>query len=103
LSKHFDLDDALTIEEGTDDPLTAALALQRAINSGSAWSMQGSMGRAMMRAIEAGDCLLGPSAAHDYYDNRIPGRKEVQPGTKGSREYVVAAHDEDWAAAMENA
>ena len=101
--KTFDLDDVMTLE-GDDDasPLDNALALQRAINSGM-WSLQGSYGRSMMAAIEAGDCMLGRDSARDYWGNRIPSRTEVEAGTKGSREFVVAAHDEDWAAQMEGA
>lgn len=64
-------------------------ALQKLINAG-AWSFEGSMGRAMMRAIEAGQCALGPEPARDYWGNRIPSRFEVKPGTKGSVEFVEA-------------
>lgn len=72
-------------------------ALQRAINSGSAWSLQGSYGRAMMEAIEAGYCLLGHKPARDYWGNRIPSRDEVKPGTKGSYDYVADAQGAKWA------
>lgn len=75
-------------------------AMQRTINSGT-WGLQGSFGRAMMAAIESGQCLLGREPAHDYYGNRIPGRDEVKPGTKGSRGFVAEAMGEDWAAHME--
>lgn len=80
------LEDILAIEDGEDNGNTS---MQRAINSGSAWSFQGSMGRAMMRAIEDGFCMLGKSGAHDYYGNYIPSRSEVRPGTKGSEDYVA--------------
>jgi hypothetical protein len=76
-------------------------SIQRAINSGSAWSLQGSYGRAMMEAIESGACMLGTSRARDYYGSTIPSRDDVQEGTKGSRQYVVDAMGEDWAALME--
>lgn len=103
MSNHFDLDDALAINEGADSPEALALSLQRAINSGSAWTMEGSMGRAMMRAIEAGDCMLGPKPCRDYWQNFIPSRDMVQAGTKGSRQFVVDHHDEDWAVMLDKA
>jgi hypothetical protein len=84
------LDDVLTIEE--DEDATAAEeieALQRAI-SGGTWSLQGSWGRAMMDAIEAGVCVLGPRGARDYWGNYIPSRTEVKSGTKGSIAYANA-------------
>ena len=48
---------ALENGEGTDDEQFAAM--QRVINEGSGWRMQGSMGRSMMAAIEGGWCMLG--------------------------------------------
>ena len=82
------LDDVLTLEEDEDaTEEQEAHALQRMISAGH-WSFQGSMGRAMMDAIEAGACVLGPNPARDYWGNRIPSRYEVQPGTKGSVEYA---------------
>jgi len=72
------------------------LSIQRAINSG-AWSFQGSYGRAMMAAIEAGRCVLGKSRARDYWGNTIPSRDDVQQGTKGSYDFVAEAYGEEWA------
>lgn len=79
------------------------LAIQRAINSGTAWSFQGSYGRAMMQAIEAGACMLGKQPARDYYGNRIPSRTEVKEGTKGSYEYCANNYGPDWADMMKDA
>jgi len=75
-------------------------SIQKAINDGC-WSLQGSYGRTMMEAIKAGRCMLGTSDARDYYGNHIPSRSQVQEGTKGSRDYVVDAMGEEWAAEME--
>jgi hypothetical protein len=75
-------------------------SIQKAINDGC-WSLQGSYGRAMMAAIENGYCMLGTSDARDHYGNHIPSRSQVQEGTKGSRDYVVDAMGEEWAAEME--
>ena len=95
------LNDINTIE--CDEEATAEeyyLSIQRAINSGSAWSFQGSYGRAMMEAISSGACMLGPRDARDYYGNHIPSRSQVKEGTKGSYEFVAAAMGEDWAEMM---
>ena len=93
------LNDINTIEEVDFEPSAEEYfaSLQRAINSGSAWSFQGSYGRAMMDAIEAGRCMLGKEPARDYWGNRIPARHEVKAGTKGSPEYVHNAYGADWA------
>ena len=84
------------------DAATYYEALQRAINAGEAWKFQGSYGRTMMAAIEAGFCLLGPQPAEDACGNPIPGRDEVQPGSKGSRTYVAERQGEVWAIRMEH-
>lgn len=75
--------------------------LQRAINSLSAWSLQGSYGRAMMQAINDGYCMLGREHTRDYWGSRIPSRDEVKAGTKGSFEYVMDAHGVEYAKRME--
>ncbi len=97
----FGLEDILVLEEAADNAEDEAKALQRAINSGM-WSLQGSYGRSMMAAIESGYCMLGERAARDYYGNRVPARSEVKPGTKGSREFVVARMGEAWASMLES-
>ncbi len=77
--------------------------IQRAINEGSAWRFQGSYGRAMMSSIESGRCMLGLASFEDAYGNLIPSRSDIQPGSKGSREFVVAAFGEEWAKNLESA
>jgi len=101
--KGFGLDDVQNIEGEAESEQEYFLSLQRAINSGHAWSMQGSMGRAMMGAIDAGKCMLGQNGCRDYWKNYIPSRDEVQAGSKGSRQFVVENSGEEWAAAMEAA
>ncbi len=73
------------------------VGLQDLIDAG-AWRFEGSIGRSMMAAIEAGFCVLGPEHAYDYWGNRIPSRHEVQSGTKGSVLYAWNAlqQREDW-------
>jgi hypothetical protein len=97
------LDDINTIE--CDEEATMEeyyLAIQRVINGGM-WGLQGSYGRTMMDAISAGLCLLGHNDARDYYGNHIPSRDQVQAGTKGSYDFVVAERGQDWANMMAEA
>lgn len=99
----MDLHDVEVIEGCVESSFAEqCAALQRAINGGN-WSLQGSYGRAMMGAIESGQCMLGEKPARDYWGNRIPARSEVQAGTKGSREFVVARMGEAHAAMLEAA
>lgn len=74
--------------------------MQVAINAGTAWKFQGSVGRSMMDAITAGKCLLGKDSAADYWGNYIPSRDEVKAGTKGSFEYVAEKMGEEYAKSM---
>ena len=70
----------------TDDD--AIEGIQSLIDSGMAWRMEGSVGRAAMSSIEAGYNVLGKEGHTDYYGNYVPSRYEVMPGTKGSIEYA---------------
>jgi len=94
----FDLNDIDVIESIDDETSPEAYfkSVQKAINSGM-WALQGSYGRAMMEAIEAGYCVLGTSPARDYWGNYIPSRDQVQAGTKGSVEYSANLQGESWA------
>lgn len=96
------LNDILDFEEGEQTNDEQAITLQKLINDGTSWTFQGSYGRAMMDAIEAGVCLLGKHSTHDFFRNRIPSRDEVEPGTKGSYEYVKNIMGEDHANMMKN-
>jgi hypothetical protein len=62
---------------------------QELINTGTAWKLEGSVGRAAMALIESGECMLGEEGHRDYWGNYVPSRHEVQPGTKGSPEYCT--------------
>lgn len=64
------------------------MSMQDAIDSGLAWKLEGSFGRAAMRAITDGDCMLGHEGHTDAYGNYVPSRWEVEPGTKGSPEHA---------------
>ena len=74
--------------------------IQRLINTGMAWRMEGAIGRECMRAIEAGLAMLGTEAHRDYYGNFVPSRYDVVAGTKGSFDFVVENAGIDHAQAM---
>lgn len=74
--------------------------IQRMINAGN-WSLQGSFGRTMMGAIESGHCMLGFTSCRDYWGNTVPGRDDVQEGTKGSYGFVAEAMGDEWADLMQ--
>ena len=69
---------------------------QELINSGMAWRLEGSIGRAAMNCIESGHCILGEQGHRDYYGNYVPSRYEVEPGTKGSLEYAKKRQPDAW-------
>ena len=96
----MNLHDIDVIENECEDTQEYYEAIQSAINSGTAWSFQGSYGRTMMDAIREGYCLLGHVGARDYYGNTIPSRDDVQEGTKGSYEYVIHMRGQEWADMM---
>lgn len=50
------VDDIIAYEQGEMDPDDIGTFFQRLIDSGLAWKLQGSYGRAAMRLIEEGIC-----------------------------------------------
>lgn len=96
----IELKDVLAIEGGEGSEEEQAVAMQKAINDGIGWKLQGSFGRAMMAAIENGSVMLGHEARRDYWGNLIPSRHDVKPGTKGSLAFVAARKGDDWANAL---
>lgn len=61
---------------------------QALIDSGAAWKLEGHVGRQCMALIEAGVCTLGEVGYRDYWGNYVPSKHEVEPGSKGSQEFV---------------
>lgn len=95
-----DIDGIIAFENGELDQEESAKLMQSMVNSGMAWKMQGSYGRACMDAINAGLIMLGKRGRHDYWGSYVPARDEVQEGTKGSAGYVASIMGKDWADAM---
>jgi hypothetical protein len=85
--------DVIAYEDGDLGEDETVAMFQGLIDSGQAWRLQGSYGRTAMAMIEDGVCTLGPTGHRDYYGNYVPGRDEVEPGTKGSPEYVAERAD----------
>ncbi len=87
--------------EGLDMKLTGEIiAMQRMINSGMAWNMEGAYGRAAMGGIEEGVLMLGRYGRTDYWGSRVPSRTQVKAGTKGSFAYVEQRQGRDYAKAL---
>jgi hypothetical protein len=61
--------------------------MQKLINTGKAWKMEGSIGRAAMDALRSGACYLPTKA---YYDYRVPARGDLEKGTKGTLQNAQA-------------
>ncbi len=78
---------AIWREDATEAEQIAAY--QAMVNDGSAWRMEGHVGRTAMRMIGAGVIMLGEKGHRDYWGNYVPSRTEVKAGTKGSAEYVA--------------
>lgn len=74
--------------------------IQRLVNTGMAWRMEGAIGRECMRAIEAGRAMLGTEARRDYWGNVVPSRYDVMAGTKGSFDFVEMRTSQEHAQAM---
>jgi hypothetical protein len=62
--------------------------LQNLIDNGEGWQTESALGRAVVRALEDGTCVLGPVAHHDYHGKVVPARGDVAPGAKGSLAYA---------------
>lgn len=58
--------------------------MQNLIETGSAWKMEGSMGRSAMGCLESGACMLPKEDFRDYYGNLVPSRDRLKKGTKGT-------------------
>jgi hypothetical protein len=71
-----------------------AAEIQKSINTGIVWRLEGSAGRNAMNAIEDGLCILGTTRHRDPFGNVIPARTDVQEGTKGSISYAEERHGE---------
>lgn len=78
---------ALYDEDATEEETLAIY--QALVDSGDAWRLEGSVGRTAMDMIEKGLIMLGEQGHRDFWGNYVPSRTEVEPGTKGSPEFVA--------------
>lgn len=96
------LSDVINVEGEAESAEDYYSSMQRFINNGMAWRMQGFYGRSAMDALSEGRCCLGRSRTTDYWGNPIPGRDDVKDGTKGSLGFVRQQMGEDWATLIES-
>jgi hypothetical protein len=66
---------------------------QDLIDTGMAWKLEGHIGRQCMALIEAGVCTVGPKRFTDYWGNVVPAIADLEPGTKGTPEYVARCQE----------
>ena len=78
-----------------EDTVTVFAPMQDLIDVGTAWKMEGSVGREAMTMIEAGHVVLGEIARTNYWGFTVPSRYDVEPGTKGSVAYALAQQSTD--------
>jgi hypothetical protein len=78
--------DVLWRDDATEDDVLDAL--QHLVNTGDAWRLEGTVGRAADAALESRLIALGHEGHRDYYGNYVPSRFEVEPGSKGAAEYA---------------
>lgn len=77
-----------------------AQQIQKSINTGIVWRLEGSSGRQASEAIEQGLCILGVESHRDFYGNYVPARSDVVEGTKGSVEYARARYGDGHVSAL---
>lgn len=83
--------------ELTEDEKNQLIQMQRLINSGDAWRLEGSYGRACMENIKSGLLMLGYAPHKDYWGNIVPRRGVVADGFPGSFSHVANVCGEEWA------
>ena len=77
----------LTLEQITELQKEYGITeLQENINSGFAWLLEGSYGRAANETLESGMCMLPEVERKDSYGTIVPSRNTLY-GTKGSLEH----------------
>ena len=93
----MNVDQFIAFEQGEMSPEDEYKFLQKIINDGSVWGLQGTYGRHAMDAIEKGSCILGMQSFKDYYGNHVPSRNEVKEGSKGTVSYCASLQGQAWA------
>jgi len=54
--------------------------MQKLIDNGMAWKLEGFVGRQAMSALESGACMLPEEQHQDYYGNIVPSRNDLKEG-----------------------
>jgi len=63
--------------------------IQNWIDTGTAWLLEGSVGRQAMSLLEAGACMLPEEDHKDYWGNTVPSRNSLKAGTKGTLQNCI--------------
>lgn len=54
--------------------------MQKLIDNGMAWKLEGHVGRQASAALESGACMLPKERHKDYYGNIVPSRDDLKEG-----------------------
>jgi hypothetical protein len=57
---------------------------QELINSGHAWTLEGSVGRDCDATLVSGACMLPKTSKANAYGGSVPSRDDLKKGTKGT-------------------
>ncbi|NBW77228.1 MAG: hypothetical protein EBR34_15755 [Sphingomonadaceae bacterium] len=68
--------------------------LQDLINNGTAWLMEGSVGRTAMSALQSGACMLPKKVYYDAYGSKVPSRDMLKEGSTGTYQNTVKFYSE---------
>jgi len=60
--------------------------MQKKIDTGIVWKLEGSYGREARQLLISGVCFLPKKFHKDYYGNLVPARQALKPGTQGTLE-----------------
>lgn len=90
----------MTLEERYEVVHAAIMAgpnaeLQDWIDTGTAWMLEGYVGRTAMAALDAGAAVLPPDRHRDYWGNTVPSYLDVQDevGSPGSVANAESHHE----------
>ncbi len=72
------------LETATDEEVYDIETVQKRINDGSVWHLEGAEGREASRLLKAGLCELGYKRHKDFWGNVVPSRFDLKPGTMGA-------------------
>lgn len=65
-----------------------AIEIQKMINSGLVWKLEGGFGIETTILLQEGKVMLGKKQTKDAYGNTIPSRNDLLKGSIGTKKFV---------------